>query len=114
VQIEHVFGKCFSILHICHSQRQFLEILFQIGPAFAARQHILQTQNETSVVLFVFGFGIHGVIETNGVEKMPRTIAPNGREKPVVTIVIFLGKDVFSGLGHLSLIYTRESFLIFL
>jgi len=105
VQIEQVFGKGFAILHIRHSQWQFLEIIFQIGSAFATRQHILQTQNETSVVLFVFGFGIHGVIETNGVEKMPRTVAPNGCEKPVVTVVIFLGKHVFSRLGHLSLIY---------
>ena len=34
---------------------------------------------------------------------MPRTVAPNGCEKPVIAVIIFLGKDVFSGLGHFSL-----------
>jgi hypothetical protein len=32
---------------------------------------------------------------------MPRTVAPNGCEKPIIAIVIFFRKNVFPGFGHL-------------
>jgi hypothetical protein len=87
---------------------QLLEIFAQIIPTFTARQNILQTQNKVAIVFLVFRLGIHWIIETNGVEQMPRTVAPNGCQEPVITIIIIFRKNVFPGFGHFSLsLYTQ-------
>jgi lipopolysaccharide transport system ATP-binding protein len=58
VQIKKILGKCFPVLHICHSKWHFLEILFQICPTFATGFALPDGQIFTSAYTLFDGIAI--------------------------------------------------------
>ena len=100
MKLVDVFRESVARRHMPHLQGKFAHISFQILAAFPAREDVAETVNEIAVLGFIFGSRVHGVVETHGMQEMPRPWPPDRRQHSIVTIEIIFG--INGGLACVS------------
>jgi len=77
-------------------QRKRFIVFVQVLAAVLARQNVLQTEHEITVLHFLFVRGMCRIIETHGVQKVPHARAPNrGQHSVIAFIILFFEGSMF-------------------